>query len=88
MIQIATTGFFRVPGVELHRDKVKDNQHDVEDCKASLQTEGIHRLDVVLLHKLLVSGKLAGFESHDKDNEDVAKNRVACAFILTAFAFL
>ena len=76
--------------VELHRDEVEDDQHDAEDCngKASLQTDGVHRLDVVLLHKLLLVGELASIEGHGNDNEDVAKNRVACAFILTSFAFL
>ena len=35
--------------VKLHGDEVEDDQHDTEDCnsKASLEADGIHRLDVI-----------------------------------------
>ena len=72
--------------VELHRDEVEDGQHNAQDCngKASLETESIYRLDVVLLHEFLLVDELAGIEGHSNDNEDVAQNGTAPTFLLTA----
>ena len=70
--------------LELHWDEVEDDQHDAEDCngKASLEADGIHWLDVVLLHKLLLVGELAGIEGHGNDNEDVAEPSFAHTFLI------
>ena len=61
--------------VELYRDEVEDDQHDTEDCngKASLEADGIHRLDVVLLHELLLIGELAGIEGCANDNKGLPR---------------
>ena len=64
---------------ELHRDEVEDDQHHTEDRngKASLKANSVHGLDVILLHKLLFIGELAGVEGHGNDNEDVAQNLIS-----------
>ena len=64
----------RLLHVKLHRDEVEDDQHHAEDrhCKTSLEADSVHRFDVILFHKLLLVGELAGVEGHGNYDEDVA----------------
>ena len=64
----------RLPHIKLHRNEVEDDQHHAEDrhCKTSLEADSVHWFDVILFHKLLLVGELAGVEGHGNDDEDVA----------------